>query len=122
MNQHVLIVEDDLWLARLEYAALSEAGFATTTTTNALDAIESIDARRPDAIVLDVLLAGSTAFALLNELQSYDDTAVIPIILCTASADRLARHHLQKYGVVAVVDKTTMHPSDVCSAVRKALT
>ncbi len=117
----VLLVEDDAWLAELQLSVLQKAGYEVTLAPHALAAIELVDSASPDIIVLDVLLAGSTAFALLNELQSYTDTGAVPIILCTNLADQLDPGKLREYGVNKVVDKTTMHPDDVIVAIRSIL-
>ena len=114
----VLLVEDDAWLAEVEASAISDAGFEVLIAPHAPAAIELVDSFHPEVIVLDVLLAGSTAFALLNELQSYSDTGVVPVILCTNIADQFDAKELKEYGVKKVVDKTTMHPSDLVAAIR----
>lgn len=114
----VLIVEDDAWLAEIEQRVLEAEGYEVTLTPHALAAIDVIDQDPPDVIILDVLLAGSTGFALLNELQSHDDTHHIPIILCTNLAEQFDGKRLQEYGVKRVVDKSAMHPSDLVVAVK----
>ena len=114
----VLLVEDDAWLAEVEASVISDAGFEVLIAPHAPAAIELVDSFHPEVIVLDVLLAGSTAFALLNELQSYSDTGVVPVILCTNIADQFDAKKLKEYGIKKVVDKTTMHPSDLVAAIR----
>lgn len=114
----VLLVEDDIWLAELEVSVLKKAGYEVASAPHAPAAIELVDSFKPDVIVLDVLLAGSTAFALLHELQSYDDTVKIPVVLCTNLADQFDKNKLDMYGIKRVVDKTTMHPSDIVAAVK----
>ena len=114
----VLLVEDDAWLAEVEAAGLRQAGFDVAIAPHALAAIDDIDATTPDVIILDVLLVGSTAFALLNELQSHADTREVPIILCTNLADRLEAEKVAEYGVKRVVDKTTMKPDELVTAVK----
>jgi len=117
----VLIIEDDKWLAEQHSRMLTSAGYKTTIAYHAISAIQSIDDNLPDVIILDVLLTGSTAFALLNELQSYGDTGVIPVILCTSLASDLSIDKLKDYGVCKILDKTTMVPDDIISAVRLVL-
>lgn len=117
----VLLVEDDAWLAELEASVLADAGYIVQLAPHAPAAIELVDTFKPEVIVLDVLLAGSTAFALLNELQSYSDTGVVPVVLCTNIADQFTVEKLKEYGVKRIVDKTTMHPSDLVAAVRSVL-
>ena len=71
MSVKVLLVEDDAWLAEVEAEMLQSAGFEVRYAPHAQSAIEQIDDRLPDVIVLDMLLTGTTAVALLNELQSH---------------------------------------------------
>ena len=68
-----------------------------------------------------MLLAGTTALALLHELQSHTDTAKVPVILCTNLADGLDLEELAPYGVRRIVDKTTMQPDDIVAAVKSVL-
>lgn len=117
----ILLVEDDEWLAAQYARSLEAAGFLTDTSTNAIGAIETIDVKRPDALVLDVFLAGPNAFTLLHELRSHTDLASIPIILCTNAADTIATEDVEAYGVSAVLDKASMLPTDLVGAVRKVL-
>ena len=117
----VLLVEDDPWLAELEAGVLKDAGYDVTLSPHAPSAIIAIDEARPDVIILDVLLTGSTAFALLHELQSYGDTHTVPVILCTNMADSLTLDDLKMYGVRRIVDKSTMQLDDLPAAIRSVL-
>lgn len=117
----VLIVEDDDWLAEQHGRTLGTAGYAVEFAPHALAAMDAVDNKRPDVIVLDLLLAGPNAFTLLHELQSHTDLAGIPVILCTNSADQIANEDIEAYGVRQVLDKATMHPDDVVAAVKRVL-
>lgn len=117
----ILLVEDDPWLAELEVTTLEKAGFDVTHAPHAPSAIVKLDEVKPDVMVLDVLLTGSTAFALLHEMQSYDDSGSLPIILCTNMAETIELEDVKSYGVRRIVDKSTMVPSDLVVAVRSVL-
>lgn len=117
----VLLIEDDHWLAEGMVSRLQAAGYEVVHVAHGYAAIQAIDTQRPDVLVLDVLLAGTTAFALLHELQSYTDTASIPVILCTNLAEQFDAKKLESYGVRRVLDKTTMEPDDVVVAVKAVL-
>jgi len=117
----ILLVEDDVWLAELEAGVLLREGYEVAIASHAQAAIELVDASLPDVIILDVLLGGSTGFTLLHELQSYSDTSPVPVVLCTNLAEQLSQTDLAAYGVRRVVDKSTMHPSDLIAAVRSVL-
>jgi len=117
----VLIVEDDKWLAEQYARVIDGAGYKSTIALNALEAIQSVDDILPNAIILDVLLTGNTAFALIHELQSYTDTGVLPIILCTNLASELSLDELAPYGVKQIIDKSIMVPDDLITALKRVL-
>jgi len=109
----VYIIEDDPALA--SHFARTLSSHRTETFTNGIDAIKRIDKQLPDAILLDIILDGPSGFSLLHELQSYTDTARIPIVIC--SSIDLTDHDLASYGVTHILDKTTMHPTDLIEVV-----
>jgi len=118
---YVLIVEDDEWQAEQYERRLKTAGMRSQVVPHALAAIDVLDEAIPDVIVLDVLLPGPNAFVFLHELRSHPDLAGVPVLLCTNSADQIAEEDVKAYGVVRVLDKTTMVPADLVAAIRKIL-
>lgn len=118
---HVLIVEDDEWLAEQLARTLRVEGIRVETAPHALAAMDLMDVDPPAVLVLDVLLAGPNAFTLLHELRSHEDLAAIPVILCTNSADQLPLEDVAAYGVRRVLDKAKMTPEELVAAVKKVL-
>lgn len=121
MTQRIVVVEDDVWLAEHYLRVLRRAGYETYHAAHALGAIDVIDDVRPHAILLDVLLTGTTALALLHELRSHDDLADIPIVLATNLADQIALEDVQSYGVRRILDKASMQPDDIVAGMRAVL-
>lgn len=120
-NPVILVVEDDVWLAQQYTRLIEKAGFRVVHAPHTLAAMDSIDQRIPDVMILDMLLAGPNAFTLLHEIRSHGDLAAIPIILCTNSAADIRLDDVAVYGVVQLLDKTTMHPDDLLVAIKKVL-
>lgn len=112
----IVLVEDDAWLA--EQISRTLEHYDVHHAPHGVAAMDLIDEVHPAVIILDVLLTGTTAFTLLHELQSHVDTAVLPIILCTNMAAELKLEELEGYGVRRIIDKTTMHPDDLVTAIR----
>ena len=121
MTTRIVVVEDDTWLAEHYMRLLRRAGYETYHAIRAAHAIEVIDDVQPQAILLDVLLTGTTALALLHELQSHEDLAAIPIVLATNLADQIDLEDVTAYGVRRILDKATMHPDDIPAAIRSVL-
>ena len=118
MTKKILIVEDDVLLARQLSSQLSRAGYQVRQALHAGEAMVAIDDDLPDVVVLDMLLPVNSGMALLHELQSYGDTASLPVIVCTSLADSVNLEDLKVYGVKRLIDKTTMHPKDLIGAIR----
>ena len=118
MSERVVVVEDDAWLAEHYLRVLRRAGYETCHAAHAVGAIDIIDDVRPQAILLDVLLTGTTALALLHELRSHADLCDIPIVLATNLADQIDLNDVASYGVRRILDKSTMYPEDIVASVR----
>ena len=78
--------------------------------TNAIDAISALNDEIPDLIFLDILLDGPDGFTYLNEIASYSETQKIPVAIVTSMQ---LPSNLSSYGVVKILDKSTMTPADI---------
>lgn len=121
--KHVLIIEDDDWLAESYGSTLKARGYLVECARSAEEGIDHIDARIPDVIVADVVLGDTNILALLHELQSYRDTAAIPVILCTSLGLDPEQHRqsFAPYGVHEILDKAEITPDRLSEAIERAL-
>jgi len=117
----ILIVDDDGWLASQYSRTLERAGYHPYVAANALEAMDMVDKHHPQAIILDIFMPGPNGIVLLHEIRSHSDLADIPIVVCTNSASDIPHGNLAQYGVATVLDKTTMHPDDIVTAIRRVL-
>lgn len=105
----IFVIDDDRTMA--ECVALSCRPHAVKIFADAIAAMSELSDALPDLIFLDIMLDGPDGFTFLNELASYPDTAKIPVVLI--SSLKLQPDTLKNYGVVGVLDKTTMLPADL---------
>ena len=120
--KHVLIVEDDSWLADSYCRTLEQAGFLVTKVQYAEAAIGILDTSPPDVILADMLLDTNTVLPLLHELQTYSDSQTIPVIVCTSlDSPGIDVNSLHSYGVVTVLNKATLLPEQLVLSVREVV-
>lgn len=121
MSAKVLLIEDDMWLADSYRDVMASKGIECEVAATAEDAMDTIDTMIPDVIVADIMLADTTVIGLLHELQSYDDTQKIPVIICSSLAKSAAhlQEQLHEYGVVEILDKATVTPEELATTVEE---
>ena len=88
---HILIVEDEVKLARFIELELSAEGYAITVAHDGLNALTIARESNPDMILLDWMLPGMSGLEICRRLRSTGGK--VPIIFLTARdeiADRVA--------------------------------
>lgn len=117
----ILVIESEPWLGEHFEKTLTRDGFKVVVTSNAYSAMDNIDEFHPDVIIMGLLLSGAGGLSLLHELQSYADTAKVPVIVCGTTVSDLSLDELRPYGVRKLLDASTMRPEDMTAAVRSVL-
>ena len=99
----VAAINDDPALLALlrELLGVSE-GYDVVTCKVGEQAYDFVKERRPDLILLDIRMGGEEiGWTVLERLTLDPETRPIPVIVCSAAVDRLAKHgpRLERYGV-----------------------
>ena len=84
----ILVVDDELKIARLVRDYLIEAGFDVLTASDGPEAIAVARSAKPDLIVLDIGLPGLDGLDVTRAIRKHSDT---PIVMLTARADETDR-------------------------------
>lgn len=84
-GQRILVVDDSPVNRDLMVTILQFVGYEVETATGALEGIAAARARRPDAILMDVMMPGVDGLTAMRELRAGADTADIPILAVTAA-------------------------------------
>ncbi|HJQ74930.1 MAG TPA: ATP-binding protein [Gaiellaceae bacterium] len=101
----VLVVEDSSELLVMYGRMLAGSAFQVVPARNVREAREAIATIRPQAIVLDILLAGEEGWAFLTEMKRRPDTADIPIAVVSSVDD-------ERKGVALGADAYCVKPID----------
>ncbi len=86
----VLVVEDELTIADVVARYLRRAGYDTQVVGDGWAALAAVGSRRPDLIVLDVMLPGVDGLEVMRRLRE-DATGQVAILLLTARGDETDR-------------------------------
>lgn len=78
---HVLIAEDEDFLIRVLEDNLVTEGYAVDIAKNGEEAVEKIGKKKPDLILLDILMPKKDGFYVLEEVKKNPEWKLIPIIV-----------------------------------------
>jgi CheY-like chemotaxis protein len=82
-SQTVLVVEDDPHLLKLMEAALTDLGYLPVCNRTAEEALASVQRRKPDVVILDIMLPGMGGIEFLTIFRDNPKHHRIPVILWT---------------------------------------
>jgi CheY-like chemotaxis protein len=84
---HVLVVDDDDSSLALVTRVLETHGLEVEVAKSGMAAMAALDRRRPDVIVLDLLMPGMSGAEVLDRVKASPRFTSIPVIMLTARSD-----------------------------------
>ena len=120
MPQLILVVDDESDVVDLIGLALIEAGYEVMTAFTGRAALEKVAARRPDLILLDLMLPDIDGFGVCEILRSTATTATIPIVITSVWRSAGSRRLGKELGAFDYLAKP-FHPDELIDRVQRTL-
>lgn len=105
LGKPTVLLIDDCGTERDLYELALEHDFHILTASRGSEGASLAQRRRPDAIVLDVLMPGMDGWETCTLIKSDSITADIPVILLTGADDRDLSQHAMAVGATALLRK-----------------
>jgi two-component system sensor histidine kinase/response regulator len=116
----LLVVDDQEDNIQALQLMLGRLGFEILPAASGAQALQWLAARRPDLILLDLLMPGMDGFAVCKQIQQNPEWADIPIIFLSASDDKNLIARALEMGGVDYLTKP-FHKPELLSRVRTHL-
>lgn len=104
----VLVIDDEAVTRKVLELRLQSAGFLVESAANATEALQRIERRDYDAVMLDLLLPDMNGPELLERIRS-TKPYMVPKVIVLSALDEVARRKFQTPGVCAVLRKPLDH-------------
>jgi len=124
----ILVVDDDPDIIKATTRVLEARGYRVIAALNGQECLEKMREKRPDLIILDLLMPKLDGFGVCRELREnveYADYADIPILIATAVREDASR---RRYELETEIDlkvddyvEKPIRPLDLLHRVEKLL-
>ena len=84
MSEKILIVDDEVHLARILQFTLEKAGYEVVTAYDGKEALDRAVEQRPDLVILDLMLPVLDGYKVCNILKTNEDFRDVPVIIVSA--------------------------------------
>jgi DNA-binding response OmpR family regulator len=83
----ILVVDDEEPVRMLLRDTLELDAYEVTDAEDGMQALEAFAERRPDGVILDIMMPGMSGIDVLRDIRARPDGTNVPVILLTAAGD-----------------------------------
>ncbi|HMB30706.1 MAG TPA: response regulator [Desulfohalobiaceae bacterium] len=101
-KKRVLVVDDDPDFVNIMQHQLEKLRCEVDVAYNGVEGLERVKTKRPDVIVLDVMMPEKDGFQMCKELKQDETLLDIPVIMLTAVADHISSTGYTQYDAMSM--------------------
>ena len=105
MTRQVLLIEDEPNIIEAISFILSRDGWQVRSHAGGTGAMEAVRTRRPDLIILDVMLPDRSGFEILGDIRADPELGATPVLMLTARGQRKDREMAERAGASRFMTK-----------------
>jgi len=117
----ILLIEDEKVLVEMYKDKFEEAGYPTDVAFTAEEALEYLKEKKPDLILLDILLPKENGIGFLGKLKEIAGTSQIPVVGLSNFDDPETKKKAFQLGVKEYLIKTQYTPQELLAKIKKYL-
>lgn len=116
----VLVVEDSVTQREMITDLLKGSGLDVTVASDGVEALEKIQGKRPDLVVLDIVMPRMNGYEVCRQLKADPKTQGIPVVMCSSKGEEFDRYWGMKQGADAYIAKP-FQPTELVGTVKQLL-
>lgn len=117
----ILIVEDDKFLMKAYSIKIKNAGFNVLSSSNGEEGLQMAKERKPDIIVLDLLLPRVDGFEFLKRIKADDELKSIPVLTISVLGQKNDQEKALSLGAEAYFIKTEYKLEEIIDKIKEYL-
>ncbi|MBW4651773.1 MAG: response regulator [Kaiparowitsia implicata GSE-PSE-MK54-09C] len=116
----VLVVEDSVTQREMITDLLKGSGLDVTVASDGVEALEQIQVKNPDLVVLDIVMPRMNGYEVCRQIKSNPTTQNIPVVMCSSKGEEFDRYWGMKQGADAYIAKP-FQPTELVGTVKQLL-
>ncbi|GJM03719.1 MAG: response regulator [Rhodomicrobium sp.] len=105
MSKSVLIIEDEPFIIEALSFLLEREGIDFDCSTDGEGCLDIIESRRPDLVILDMMLPQMNGMEVLQSLRNTEAFKALPVLMLTAKGQKKDRKAAEDAGVSLFMTK-----------------
>ena len=118
---YILIVEDDEFISDVYMRKLAMEGFEVSLARDGEEALRAIRDRKPDVLLLDIMIPLKDGFQVLSELRADAGLSDIRVVVMSNLSQGRDIAHAKELGALDYIVKSNIALPDMVQRIRKAL-
>lgn len=115
---NILVIEDDKFLTDLIAQKLSREKFEVRVAVDAKEGLKAIEEKRPDLILLDLILPGLDGFEFISLLKKNSQISSIPVIVLSNLSGKEDIERAMTLGAADFIIKAEFSLSGIVDKIR----
>ncbi len=116
----VLVVEDSVTQREMITDLLKGSGLNVTVASDGVEALEKIQSRSPDLVVLDIVMPRMNGYEVCRQIKANPKTQNIPVVMCSSKGEEFDRYWGMRQGADAYIAKP-FQPTELVGTVKQLL-
>lgn len=119
-KKRVLVVDDDVDLLKMLKLRIEAEGFEFMSVQDGQEMLDLIKVKRPDMILLDIVLPKVDGYSALREMRAQDEFKDVPVIVLTAKEKKKVGDLFALENIAFFVEKP-FETADLLQKIRSVL-
>lgn len=118
---YIVIAEDDKAYGRVYLNKLTAEGYEVTLVNNGAKVIPTLLARKPQLLVLDLIMPGLDGFGVLEKIRSTPELQDLRVVVASNLSQDIDKDKVVKYQVFDYFVKSDVSILEVAEHIKRAL-
>ena len=120
-RKQILIIDDSPFFQSVYQQRLMSEGYSVFTARNGLEGLKILMEKRPDLILLDLIMEGMDGYKVLQIIKTEPNLKDIPVILISVKAGSQEVSRAMELGASDYLVKATTSPHQLVQKIKKLL-